>query len=155
MMMSIFGRSGVSFFSVLILVHQRWNQKFSDAWLGTHNFSLTKKTCASSDILLGNDFFVTDDLCSEYDDLSTMANCITTTKTTTLRSILYFYSVVFLLVMDVIPKDTPQDEAKAKAQAIPSHPAQAKMQQLLGKKLKCTLSDGRTATGTFICMDRL
>ncbi|VEU40434.1 unnamed protein product [Pseudo-nitzschia multistriata] len=26
---------------------------------------------------------------------------------------------------------------------------------LLGKRIKCTLTDGRTLTGTFICIDRL
>ena len=26
---------------------------------------------------------------------------------------------------------------------------------ILGQSIKCTLDDGRTATGTFVCMDRL
>ena len=29
------------------------------------------------------------------------------------------------------------------------------MRAILGKSIKCTLDDGRTATGTFVCMDRL
>jgi hypothetical protein len=29
------------------------------------------------------------------------------------------------------------------------------MTQLLGQSIKCTLNDGRIATGTFVCMDRL
>jgi hypothetical protein len=29
------------------------------------------------------------------------------------------------------------------------------MTQLLGQSIKCTLDDGRIATGTFVCMDRL
>ena len=30
-----------------------------------------------------------------------------------------------------------------------------RLQNLLGQKIKCTLDDGRTAMGTFICVDRL
>ena len=29
------------------------------------------------------------------------------------------------------------------------------MTQLLGQSIKCTLDDGRIATGTFVCLDRL
>ena len=29
------------------------------------------------------------------------------------------------------------------------------MRGVLGKSIKCTLDDGRIATGTFVCMDRL
>ena len=51
----------------------------------------------------------------------------------------------------LVPKDVPPGAAKT----IPDDPAQAAMYKLLGSNLRCTLSDGRTATGTFICMDRL
>lgn len=34
-------------------------------------------------------------------------------------------------------------------------PAIDMMRSILGKSIKCTLDDGRTATGTFVCMDRL
>ena len=33
--------------------------------------------------------------------------------------------------------------------------AQAYISSILGQKIKCTLDDGRTATGEFICLDRL
>jgi len=52
---------------------------------------------------------------------------------------------------EVIPRDGPP-RAVTK---IPDHPTQATMYQLLGARLKCTLTDGRIATGTFICLDRL
>jgi small nuclear ribonucleoprotein (snRNP)-like protein len=29
------------------------------------------------------------------------------------------------------------------------------MHKLIGQSVKCTLDDGRTATGTFVCLDRL
>ena len=51
----------------------------------------------------------------------------------------------------MVPKDVPPGAAKD----IPTDPAQAAMYKLLGARLKCTLDDGRTATGTFTCMDRL
>lgn len=51
----------------------------------------------------------------------------------------------------IVPKDLPPGAAKS----IPDDPAQAAMYKLLGARLRCTLHDGRTATGTFICMDRL
>ena len=51
----------------------------------------------------------------------------------------------------IVPKDVPPGAAKD----IPTDPAQAAMFKLLGARLKCTLNDGRTATGTFTCMDRL
>ena len=35
------------------------------------------------------------------------------------------------------------------------NPHQQAMRNLLGQTLKCTLADGRTATGTLICIDRL
>lgn len=33
--------------------------------------------------------------------------------------------------------------------------AREKVQSLLGERLKCTLDDGRSVTGTFVCVDRL
>ena len=33
--------------------------------------------------------------------------------------------------------------------------AREKVQSLLGERVKCTLDDGRTVTGTFLCVDRL
>lgn len=29
------------------------------------------------------------------------------------------------------------------------------MKELLGSRMKCTLDDGRTVSGTFVCLDRL
>jgi len=52
-----------------------------------------------------------------------------------------------------IPRDIPAGSLKQLS--IPDDPAQAAMYKLLGSRIKCTLADGRTATGTFICMDRL
>jgi hypothetical protein len=34
-------------------------------------------------------------------------------------------------------------------------PATKAMRAILGKTIKCTLDDGRTATGTLLCVDRL
>ncbi|KAI2501979.1 hypothetical protein MHU86_12462 [Fragilaria crotonensis] len=36
-----------------------------------------------------------------------------------------------------------------------TNPHQQALRNLLGQTLKCTLADGRTATGTLICIDRL
>lgn len=33
--------------------------------------------------------------------------------------------------------------------------AREKVQSLLGTRIKCTLDDGRSVTGTFLCVDRL
>jgi small nuclear ribonucleoprotein (snRNP)-like protein len=33
--------------------------------------------------------------------------------------------------------------------------AREKVQSLLGERIKCTLDDGRSVTGTFLCVDRL
>ena len=38
---------------------------------------------------------------------------------------------------------------------IPESPYCHAMQNLLGKTIKCTLDDGRTATGSLVCVDRL
>jgi hypothetical protein len=38
---------------------------------------------------------------------------------------------------------------------IPDTPECRAMENLLGKTLKCTLDDGRTATGDLVCIDRL
>ena len=37
----------------------------------------------------------------------------------------------------------------------PDTPECRAMESLLGKTLKCTLDDGRTATGKLVCIDRL
>ncbi|CAB9518893.1 expressed unknown protein [Seminavis robusta] len=55
--------------------------------------------------------------------------------------------------MGVTSSDIPADAVTSKP--IPTDPAELAMYKLLGARLKCTLSDGRTATGTFICLDRL
>ena len=41
------------------------------------------------------------------------------------------------------------------AEAASTNPHHQAMRNLLGQSLKCTLDDGRTATGTLICIDRL
>jgi len=47
------------------------------------------------------------------------------------------------------------DTSSAVRHIVRSDPAACAMQNLLGSILRCTLDDGRIATGTFVCVDRL
>mmetsp|Transcript_20112 Transcript_20112/g.31070 ORF Transcript_20112/g.31070 Transcript_20112/m.31070 type:complete len:156 (-) Transcript_20112:191-658(-) len=56
-------------------------------------------------------------------------------------------------VMTITPDDTTTHTAVRRI--VRSDPAACAMQNLLGSIVRCTLDDGRIATGTFVCVDRL